>query len=121
MTHCNQRAMGAPGEGWVGVTSRLRVSLEFRYIFRESLSERVEVPIVLQVPPHVAQRPWDVLEIAIVVLLPADINEPPSRLEVALDAGQVEESQERHPVDRRSRLGPSLQVADDQFVDQVLV
>src|SRR5439155_5599518 len=47
--------------------------------------------------------------------------EPPGGLQVALDAGQVEESQERHAVERRARPGPSLQVADDQFVDQTLI
>src|SRR5437899_12312531 len=87
----------------------------------KKLAERVEVPIVLQVPPHVAQGPWDVLEIAIVVLLAGDIDEPSGRLEVALDAGQVEESLEHHPVERRASLGPSFQVAEDQLIDQVLL
>src|SRR2546426_8010434 len=95
--------------------------LQFRHVAGESFSERVEVPVVLQVPSHVTYGPWDVLKIAIVALLPGDIDEPAGCLQVALDAGQVEESLERHAVERRARPGPSLQVADDQFVDQVLV
>src|SRR5438874_1583483 len=92
-----------------------------RHMRGQGHAQRMQVAVVLQVPPHVAQGPWDVLEIAIVALLPGDIDEPPGRLEVALDAGQVEESLERHPVERRTSLGPSFEVADDQFIDQVLV
>src|SRR2546427_12292142 len=125
-------ATGSRGFGRVSVSGRSRVpspaarTIAFmlphlRHVAGERFSERVEVPVVLQVPPHVAQGPWDVLKIAIVALLQGDVDEPAGCLQVALDAGQVEESQERHAVERRARLGPSLQVADDQFVDQILI
>src|SRR5437867_7324676 len=125
-------ATGSRGFGRVSVNGRSRVpspaarTIAFmlphlRHIAGERFSKRVEVPVVLQVPSHVAQGPWNVLEIAIVVLLQGDIDEPPGGLQVALDAGQVEESQERHAVERCARLGTSFQVADDQFIDQILI
>src|SRR5207302_7221203 len=130
-------ATGSSGFGKVSVSGRSRVpspaartiafisdppsGSHLWHVAGERFAERVEVPVVLQVPPHVAQGPWDVLKIAIVVLLPGDIDEPAGGLQVALDAGQVEESQERHAVERRARPGPSFQVADDQFVDQTLI
>src|SRR5437660_1911347 len=130
-------ATGSSGFGNVSVSGRSRVpspaartiafisdppsGSQLRHVAGKRFAERVEVPVVLQVPPHIAQGPRDVLEIAIIVLLQGNIDEPPGCLEVSLDAGQVEESQERHAVERRARLGPSFQVADDQFVDQGLV
>src|SRR5437870_8095796 len=113
-------ATGSRGFGRVSVSGRSRVpspaarTIAFmlphlRHVAGERFSERVEVTVVLQVPSHVAQGPWDVLKIAIVALLQGDIDEPPGGLQVALDAGQVEESQERQ--DRKSTRLNSSHVA----------